>query len=137
MSTYHFVVQLRPEDLRVDAYKSSGPGGSTEAAVRITHAPSGIVVTANEFDSASANKQQALERLAELLADWSPRENEERRVEHSEIPRLGSHISRTRRVQPAPTVAVRAAIPTYPDGAGLQGAGRRRDHDGAAGSSTA
>lgn len=63
---------IADEDLRIDFFRASGPGGQhrnkSETGVRLTHLPTGIVVTATESRSRFLNLRRARERLEEKLA---------------------------------------------------------------------
>ncbi len=75
-------IEIKPQDIRVDVYRASGPGGQyvnrRESAVRITHLPTGIVATSQSARTQVANRENALSVLRARLFDLQKEEEEKK-----------------------------------------------------------
>ena len=87
-------IEVRDEDIRIDTYRSSGAGGQhinkTSSAIRITHFPTGIVVTCQNERSQHMNKDKAMQMLKAKLLMLRQQENEEKNAEiRGEVTEIG------------------------------------------------
>ena len=107
-------VEVNPSDLRVDTYRSSGAGGQyinkTDSAVRITHNPTGIVVSCQTERSQIQNRETAMKMLKALLVQHYKEEEEAKRNERAAEKRkiewgsqIRSYVLDDRRVKDART----------------------------------
>ncbi|HEY7338526.1 MAG TPA: peptide chain release factor 2 [Bryobacteraceae bacterium] len=92
-------IDIRPEDLRVDTFRSSGAGGQhvnrTDSAIRMTHLPTGIVVQCQNERSQHKNRASALKQLRAKLYEheMEKKQAEDRKVEDSKLDiNFGSQI---------------------------------------------
>jgi len=84
---------IEPKDLRIDTYRSSGPGGQhmqkTDSAVRITHIPTGVVVACQDERSQLKNKNKAMRILGAKILDMK-REEEAKKISQERKTQIGS-----------------------------------------------
>ncbi len=75
-------ININPEDLKVDTYRASGAGGQhvnkTESAIRITHLPTGVIVTCQNERSQHKNRETAMKMLKSKLVEIAEREQKEK-----------------------------------------------------------
>ncbi|MBU4690380.1 peptide chain release factor 1 [Mycoplasma sp. ES3157-GEN-MYC] len=93
-------IEIKPQDINIDTYRSSGAGGqsvnTTDSAIRITHIPTGIVVTSQDQRSQIANKEAAMSVLRSKLYDL---EMQKKQDEESGYRKLAGHGDRSEKIR--------------------------------------
>ncbi len=93
-------IEIKPSDLQIDTYRSSGAGGqsvnTTDSAVRITHLPTGIVVTSQDERNQLANRETALTVLKSKLYDL---EIQKKQAEEAGYRKLAGHGDRSEKIR--------------------------------------
>ena len=103
-------IEIKDADIRVEYYRSSGPGGQhrnvTDSAVRIRHIPTGVVAQASERRSQAQNRELALERLKAAL---EKRERKAKKRIATKVPRSAREKRLTEKKTTAQKKRVRAS----------------------------
>ncbi len=94
-------VQINPQDLKIDTYRAGGAGGQhvnkTESAIRITHIPTGVVVTCQDERSQTKNKERALKMLqSRILKAEEERKESQMRAERKQQVGMGERAEKVR-----------------------------------------
>lgn len=86
-------IEIRPQDIKIDFFRSSGPGGQNvnkvETGVRITHLPTGVVISSQESRSQQQNREHALTFLRTKLLE-EKRKKEEEKIARERKEQIGS-----------------------------------------------
>jgi len=86
-------INIKTEDLKIDTFRAGGPGGqsvnTTDSAVRITHLPTGVVVSMQDEKSQHKNKEKAMQILTSRLYDMMKRQ-EKKVIDDLRIDQIGS-----------------------------------------------